>query len=343
MNRLRRAFLVLAISLVATALALVFRGLIARGAFVDASHRFSGVCSSLAGSAEDFEWDGAHDLLFASVPVAVGDRQAGLYVISPDHLEKGFVRLGGAPANFHPAGIGLFQGSDGRLVLMAVDRPVGQDPAVEIFDLKLGAGTVSLIQRASVTGGLLSDPVDVVPVGPDQFYVTNRDSSATTMGRVLADFGIVPRGNVVFFDGNFFRVAADGLNGAGGIRASGDGTHLYVASPGARTLYAFARDPFSGSLSGAAGLTVGPGLGEVGAGDKGGLLITAQPRPFRPSGRLASQVFRVSLANGVPEDSALAYSDPGSEIDGATSAVSVNGSIFIGSPHSPKILICRER
>ena len=351
MNRLRRALYLLAVSLVVTLIALVFRVLTAAGVFTDVRPQFAGTCRQVGGvsGVEGIRIDREDGLVFVSSARASGpDKRDGLYSLPLSRPETGFTRLGGTPASFHPGGLSLFRGGDGRLVLMAVDHPAGQDPAVEIFDVTVSNGRASLSQRASITGGLLVSPYGVAAAGSDQFFVTNSSTSTTALGHALEMLALVPRGNVLYFDGNVFRVVANGLGFASGIQLSPDGSHVYVATTIGRALYTFARAPVSGSLNQVDALTIGSGLDDIDFDESGGLLVGAHPKLLDEllhqgdaKRRFPSQVFKVSLSAGVPRSAELVYGDPGTAISGAGVAAAGDGQLFIGSPRDSKVLVCR--
>src|SRR4029079_10237702 len=65
----------------------------------------------------------------------------------------------------------------------------------------------------------------------------------------IEGFALLPRANVVYFDGSVFRVAASGLLLANGINLSRDGRHVDVAQTSGRELKTYERDPYSGGLT----------------------------------------------------------------------------------------------
>jgi hypothetical protein len=345
MRRLRRALLLLALSLAVTLTVTVFRVLNALGMFAGIEAHLPGPCSAIAvvGGIKDLQIDRGGRLLFAAL---TGRGQDGIYAMALDHPENGFTRLTGSPANFHPTSLSVFRADKGALALMAVDRPKGQEPAITIFDVRVSKGSLALIEKARVAGGLLVDPAAVAAAGPDQFYVTNASTSVTGLGRILETVVLLPRGNVVFFDGNLLRIVADGLNSPRGVQISDDGTHLYVTAATGRTLHAFERNSLSGSLNETSALVVGPGLGSVSRDESGQLWIAAQPKLleqylYGSSKRLASQVFKVSLLQGTPQSAEIVYSDTGSRVSAASAGVVMDGNLYIGGPNDSHLLRCR--
>ena len=336
MKRLRRAFCVLIGSLILTAIALSGRALIATGLFTTVSSRFDGSCSTVAGPVRDLVVDTKGGAAFASA-------RGGLLMARLDHLGEGFVRLRGTPADMDPFGLGLYRASDGAVVLMAIDRKVRDELAVESFDVHVSDGTVGLVERSRITSGLLSDPVGVVPVGPDAFYVTNGSTSKTALGRFLEAFALVSRGNVVFFDGTFFRKVVEGFSGASGIESSDDFGRLYVGTRLGRTLYAFDRNPFNGNLKELGELPMGFAIEGLRRDAKGSLWVTGHPDAIEGWSRnRPSEIYKV-YAEGAPKNAQLVYADTGQATRLASVAAPFDDTLLIGSPSNSGTLVCRFR
>ncbi len=355
MNRVRRSLIILAVSLVVTLIALVVRWLNAGGMFTEVKPGFSGTCTAIAAppGAGDIAVDAQDGLVF----VAASDRRAadkastrdGLYAFAFPHPEGGLKKLAGTPRNFHPRNLSLYRAPGGGLTLMAVDRPPGGAPAILVFDVAMKNGVASLNERSTVSGGLLVRPEGIAAVGPDRFYVANSTTSSSGLSGLFETYALMPRANVLYFDGNFFRIVAQDLRDARGVFLSSDGNHLYVASKNGRTLYSFARAPISGQLNPEGELSIDAGLDDIDSDGRGGLLVAGTPRPFDeeryrddPQHRRApSQVFEVSLKNGIPASAEPIYTDKGTELsDAGTAVMAPNGHMFVGSPLDKKILNC---
>ena len=249
MNPLKRIAITTVAILFAGAAALAARTLIMGGMFADVTPGFSGTCKTLKGivGAEDIAVDRQSGLVFLSAT----DRRAnppsktdGIYTLSLAHPESGVVRLAGAPADFHPHGISLFRAADGSLTLMAVNHISTGRSAIDIFDVTIDSGTAKLSETGDIESDKLISPNDVAAVGKQQFYVTNDHGSHTPLGMTLENYLMLPRADVLYFDGMVFREVASNLVFANGIALSPDGNHLYVAETTARRLQTFARDTF---------------------------------------------------------------------------------------------------
>ena len=353
MKRLRRSLIILAASLAGTLILIAVRWLNAGGTFTDTPADSAAMCAAIVApeGSGALAFDAQDNILF----VAASDRRAparkkpargdGLYAYALANPGAGVKRISGTPADFHPRGISLFRADNGALTLVAINVPPTGDPAVEVFDIAVKDGTVALKERTAISGGLLVRPESIAAVSPDQFYVTNSGTSTTMLGRFLETYALMPRGNILYFDGNAFHAVAEDLVDARG--AFVDGQRLYVATGNGRTLYAFERNVFNGTLKPLGQLSIAAGLDKIGADGKGGLLVAATPKPFSEAAYLSdpakpapSQVFDVVLASGVPTAAEPIFSNNGNEI-GAAGAVSAAGShLFIGSGLDDKILDC---
>lgn len=104
---------------------------------------------------------------------------------------------------FNPHGIGLWVGKDGKRSLFVVNhRKDGH--FVEVFDLKDN----KLVHRNSVSGALMHSPNDVIPTGPESFYVTNDHGNTSGPGRAVEEYLQLARATVLYYDGREFRTVA---------------------------------------------------------------------------------------------------------------------------------------
>ncbi len=341
------------------ALALVVRTLNTAGVFSTVTPDFAGTCTAVPGitGGEDIAVDRRAGLAF----VAATDRRPGhhargrdgLYLLRIDHPELGAVRLSGTAKDFHPLGISLYRGGDGSLTLMAINRRLSGTPSVDIFDVTLGqtadgAPTASLKERASVRSSALFSPNDIAAVGKNRFYVTNDHMSRTSFGRLLETYLMLPRANVVYYNGDFPHVVANGLRYANGIAVSHDGRELYVSETLGREIRTYDIQPVSGALTLAADFSMPDGLDNLDVDADGNLWVAGHPKLFAfadyardPSKPSPSEVFRVTTVNGLPAHFTRIYSGLGQRIGAASVGVYVGDHLLIGSVFDTKILDCK--
>ncbi|HEY2008132.1 MAG TPA: hypothetical protein VGH23_04030 [Rhizomicrobium sp.] len=348
--RSRRGLMVMAVLAV-----VVFIGRIlwANGLVSTAPAGFFGSCKVAAQlpGVEDIET--ANGVTFVSVASARGpDPRDGIYVLS----ENGSLsRLSGAPKDFHPRGIGIYRSPDGTgIFLLAVNRHAqalsdAMRFSIDSFEVTNPKTSPALVAQGTIQGGLLTDPQDVAAAGPGAFYVSN-GTGGSGLVRALAGYGVLPGSNVLYFNGMSFRVAADDFYGARGLILTPDGGHLLVASLTSRSLKSLNREPFSGNLTEAGSLTL-PAAPEKISLDATGEIWTAGHanlfawRGFAadPARRAPSQIFRVTLNGGVPEQAEQVYGNDGTEIAAASVAASAGKQLLIGSSLDHKLLTCTEK
>ncbi len=339
---------------VVAALALTFRSLNAFGVFTDVVPGFAGTCSAVTGviGPEDIAIDEKSGVAFISAldrrAKARGkpNAQDGLYVLplkGPVHLTK----LAGTPSDFHPHGISLVRTPDGGLTLMAINHRSDGAHSIDMFDVTVTDGAVKLAETGSIQSGEFISPNAIAALDRGRFYVTNDHASRTAFGRTLDDDLVLTRANVLYFDGMVFRVAAAGLAFPSGAALSADGKYLYITESYNRRLTTYERQPLSGTLEAVNTLAIPSNLDNVRFDAAGNLWIGTHPKAFamatyRSDGSkpAPSEVFKVTLSNGIPQAATAVYTNLGSEI-GASSVAAVTGHrLLIGSPYDNHILDC---
>lgn len=361
-NLLRRPWRIAAIIgavIMVGLIAIVLRTLSVAGVFDDVAPQFAGVCKTVPGviGAEDIQVDRLFNLAFISAtnrraPKGAPDPRDGIYTLQIGRPGAGVVKLAGTPADFHPHGISLYRGRSGALVLMAVNHPTNGPAAVEIFDVNEtldadGAAIATLHHRESATGPLLFSPNDVVAVGSNRFYATNDHTSRTTLGVMAETWLLLPRANVVYYDGETFKVAADDLRYANGINVSPDMSHIYVAETTGREIRTYARDIISGALRVQDNFAITAGLDNIDVAPNGDLWVADHPKMLAfvtyasdPSAPSPSQVTKVRVRNALPVEAAPVYTNLGEQIGAASVGAVVGKHLLIGSVFDPKILDC---
>ena len=348
--RSRRGLMIMAVFAV-----VVFIGRIlwANGLFSGVPTGFFGTCKVAAQVPGVQDIETANGVTFLSLASGRGsDARDGIYVLSNDDKP---IRLSGAPRDFHPRGIGIYRSPDGTgIFLLAVNRhaqTIGGKTrySIDSFEVTNSKSNPALVAQGTIEGGLLTDPQDVAAAGPGAFYVSN-GAGDSALVRSLAAYGVLPASNILYFNGMAFRVAADEFYSARGLLLTPDGGHLLVASLTSRSLKSLSREPFSGNLTEAGSLTlpVAPdkitldSIGEIWAAGPASLFAW---RAFAadPGKRAPSQVFRISLASGVPQQAEQVYGNDGGEIAGASVAALAGKQLLIGSSLDGRLLVCTQK
>lgn len=348
--RARRGLMMMAILAVTV---FIGRILWANGLFSTVPTGFFGNCKPVASvpGVEDIET--ANGVTFVSVASARGpDPRDGIYVLSDS---GGLTRLSGAPKDFHPRGLGIYRSPDGSgIFLLAVNRHAQAINetlrfSIDSFEVINPKTAPALVAQGTIAGGLLTDPWDVAAAGPGAFYVSNGTGGSSVL-RALAGYGVLPGSNILYFNGMSFRVAAEDMYGARGLLLTPDGAHLLVASLTSRTLKSLAREPFSGNLTetDTLNLPMAPenitldSTGEIWAAGHASLWAW---RGFAadPAKRAPSQVLRIALTSGSPQQPEQIYGNDGTEIAAASVAAAAGRQLLIGSSLDSKLLSCIEK
>jgi hypothetical protein len=333
--------------------AFIGRILWANGLFSTVPTGFFGSCKVAAQlpGVEDIE--SANGVTFVSVSSARGpDARDGVYVLSDS---GNLTRLSGAPKDFHPRGLGIYRSPDGSgIFLLAVNRHAQavNDRArfsIDSFEVINPKSSPALVAQGTIQGGLLTDPQDVAAAGPGAFYVSNGTGESGFV-RSLAGYGVLPGSSILYFNGMSFRSVADDIYGARGLLLTPDGSHLLVASLTSRSLKSLAREPFSGNLTEAGSLTLPTAPERITLDSTGQIWAAGHASLFAwrdfaadVAKRAPSQVFRISLASGLPQQSEQVYGNDGSEIAAASVAALAGKQLLIGSSLDGRLLACAEK
>ena len=340
--RSRRGLIIMA------AMAVLFfagRILWANGLFSSVPTGFAGICkvAALLPGVQDIEI--ANGVTFVSVAGGRGaDARDGIYVRTDDGK---LTKLAGAPKDFHPRGIGLYRSPDGTgIFLMAVNKRASGRFNVNSFEVTNPKDNPALVAQGTIESGLLSDPQDVAAAGPGAFYVSNNIIRQSFV-KWLASLGVLPGSDILYFNGMIFRPVAQDFYGARGLLIAPDGNHLLAASLTTRSLKSFSRDPFGGNLTEAGSLTLPAAPENISLDARGEVWVAGhaglpQWRAFAadPAKRATSQIFRVSLLSGEPQESTQVYGNDGTEISGASIGVSSGKRLLIGSGLDGRLLDC---
>lgn len=333
-----------------------YRMLESHGVFTTVKPGFDGTCQTVRGVAgpEDIAIDGRDKIAFVSAmdrrarAKGKASPQDGLY--SYDYLQPdaALVKLAGTPADFHPHGISLYRAPDGSLTLMAINHRMDKTNTIDIFSVSVAGGAAKLTEVGSIGSGMLVSPNAIAAVDQDSFYVVNDHTSKTALGRWLDDNLIVPRANALYFDGVKFTEVAAGLNFPNGAALSADGHYLYVPEAYPRALLTFERNPFSGQLKQVSALDIPSNLDNARVAANGSIWVGSHPKTYAmdafrsdPTKPAPSEIFRVSVANGIPQSATPVYVNMGQQIGGSSVGAVADGHLLIGSPIDTKILNCR--
>lgn len=353
--RPRRPGRALAGLVIVALVSLTVRAVWVNGIFSSVTPEYPGRCTALAAlPVQDMEI--GLGTLFLSVADPRGPNGAdGIYAMPLDGKGPPW-KLAGTPKDFHPRGIGLFTTPDGKgLFLMAVDRHASGRFSIDTFEVKdptlflvtpAPGMTPSLVAQSTIEGGLLTNPQDVAAVGPASFYVANGTASKYAPIHWLQTYGIIPGGDVLYFNGMSFREVTDGLYGARSLVLADNGNRLAVGGLLSRSLTLFRREPYAGTLTEDKVITLPAGPERLSLDVGGAVWIASHANlpDWRatltdPSRRTASQVLRVPI-DADKSDVRQIYGNDGREISGAGVAVAAGKRLFLGSAPQGRFTAC---
>jgi hypothetical protein len=335
-DRLMRAVVLAWIVAGAVLLMTLFKAMKAIGLFSFAGAVSPGLCHAipLAGPG-DLAYEAKNRTLFiaaakADAPAA-GD---GIYALTPGSDKP--VKLAGTGSDFHPTALSIGYNADGAPSLTAVNRHRDGAVSVEVYTVLYDAMGAALRSDSSVTGGLARRAGGIAALGNGRFYLAANPTHSDFMA--AADrWLLLGRADLLFFNGQMFREAVNGLSDPSAVAVSPDGSRLFVASRGERRLLALSRDIYTGTLTEKDSLSL-PMRPERMSVDANGMLWIAGPTRL-PSLSQDSTVVRVVVgADGKPVSQETVYAGDG--IKDATAVVKTDGHLFIGSSHDDKLLDC---
>lgn len=258
---------------------------------------------------------------------------------------------------FHPHGISLYRGADGRNRLFAINHRSAAEHFVEIFDVE---ATGTLRHADSITDPqFFTSPNDLVAVGPEQFFLTNDHAEGFSWLKTIEDALRVPRGNVVYYDKTLtdktFTRVAEGIGAANGIAADPARRRLYVSATLWREVLVYAWDPAQPSrpLERIDAISLGSAPDNLEWDAAGTLWIGAHPSlnaltlhilGFRS--KAPSHVLRLHLpADGSgPSTIEDVFRDDGSKVSASSVAAfygtETGGYLLIGAPWDDHLLLC---
>ena len=346
---------VLAVIVLVVVLAGAARMLESHGVFTTVTPGFAGSCQAVKSPTgpEDIAIDRQTKIAFISatdrLALKRGNPSSGDGLYSYDTAKPGAApsKLAGTPPDFHPHGISLYRAPDGRLTLMAINHRQNGANSIDIFSVEFSGGKIGLTEVGSIGSGLLTSPNAMAAVDEDHFYVVNDHVTKGVLGRWLDDNLVLPRTNILYFDGTKFRIVVEGLNFPNGAAVSKDGRYLYVTESYPRTLLTFERAPFIGQLKEANALAIPSNLDNANLDAEGNIWIGSHPKAFAmaayrsdPTKPAPSVVYKVAVKDGIPQSYEQVYADMGSGIGASSVGAVVDGHLLIGSPFDDKILNC---
>lgn len=267
--------------------------------------------------------------------------QGGIYALRLDGSDRVSKVSPDSFGEFHPHGISLWRGADGRKRLFAINHTIGDGHKVEIFDVGLGG---ALLHVDTVAFDAMSSPNDVLGVGPRSFYVTNdrgyRDGWMATLEAYLA----LPFSSLAYYDGQTGSIAVRGLTFAYGVNMSADGASVYVTEFLRRRVGVYSRNAETGALSLLRRYPVNTGPDNIEVSPDGALWIGGHTKVLdfvkhaEDAAHITpSHVIRVNPATGETEDILI---DISGVLNGSSAGAATADTLVVGAVFEDHVLVC---
>lgn len=336
-DRLMRAVILAWIVAGVLLLATLFKVVKAVGLLSFAGSVSPGACRPLPlAGAGDLAFEPKNNTLFiAAARDGAPAASDGLYALTPGGAP---VKLAGPEADFHPFAVSIGYNIDGSPSLTAVNRRRDGSVAVEVYNVVYSPTGASLSPQAAVQGALAKRASGIASLGNGRFYLASNPTRSDFMA--WADrWLLLNRADILFFNGQLFRQAINGVSDPSAVAVSPDGQHVYVASRGERRLISLSRDLMGGTLTEQASISL-PMRPERVSVDTSGAVWVAGPTRL-PALSPASTVVRIVVgADGKQASQDTVYANDGQGLKAATAAVKTPGHLFIGSSSDDKLLDC---
>lgn len=303
---------------------------------------------TIAPGTEDVTIDAETGIAFVSADdrratAAGAPVQGGVYALRLDGTDRVSKASSESFGDFHPHGISLWRGSDGRKRLFVVNHTTNQGDKVEIFDVGYGG---ALLHVDSIQFDEMTSANDVLGVGPRSFYVTNDKGVKDGFLSKLEGWLALPLSSLAYFDGQDGSIAARGLAYANGVNMSADGKTVYVSEILGRRVTLYDRDAASGALTRRSAIRVNTAPDNIEIGADGALWIGGHPKIFDflkfAEGKAPtspSHVIRVNPETGVVEDILV---DLDGTINASSAAAVLDNILVVGSVFDDHVMVCPQ-
>jgi arylesterase/paraoxonase len=267
--------------------------------------------------------------------------QGGIYVLRLDGSDRVMKASPDSFGEFHPHGLSLWRGDDGRKRLFVINHTLNDGNKVEIFDVGLGG---ALMHVDSIAFAEMTSPNDVLGVGPRSFYVTNdRGIKDGFMAQVEAYLAL-PLASLAYFDGQDGRIVARGLAYANGVNMSADGKTVYATQFLGRRIDIYDRNVETGALKKKKSIAVNTGPDNVEVSADGALWIAGHSKVFdflkhaKDAKAIApSHVIRVNPESGLKED---IFIDTNGAINASSVGAMWDNTLVVGAVFDDHVMVC---
>lgn len=260
--------------------------------------------------------------------------KSGNFVLT--HLTPNFGK------EFAPHGISMFKRDS--VYTLAVVNHMMDEHSIEIFTL-VGKELTHIRTEKSTK---LVSPNDVVLLDEKRFYVTNDHGNAEGLGRLLEDYGNLAISNVLYFDGQQFTEAAEGISFANGINLDTKRKLVFVASPRRFLIKVYSMGD-DNSLTFVEDIPCGTGVDNIEFDDEGNLWVGCHPNLLRftvyATGKKEtspSEVLKIAYRGKGDHTVESIYTNDGAQVSATSVAAPFGNLLFVGNVKDNQMLILKR-
>ncbi|MEE9407097.1 MAG: SMP-30/gluconolactonase/LRE family protein [Polaribacter sp.] len=264
----------------------------------------------------------------------------GLYFIDlknttykPIHLTKNFKK------SFAPHGISIYKKDD--VYTIAAINHTKEGELIEFFELK----DQELNHTKTLKDELIFSPNDIVLLDETRFYFTNDHKYHNGLQRLAEDYLGLAISNVIYFNGQNYTQAADGIAYANGINFDKNRNLLFVASPRAFLLKVYQKNE-DNSLTFLEDIDCKTGVDNIEFDAEGNLWIGSHPNLMHFSSYAKgdekispSEIIKINYRKKGDYTIEQIYMEDGTEMSASTVAATFNNLILMGNVMDDKFLI----
>ena len=244
--------------------------------------------------------------------------------------------------SFAPHGISMIKTNNGYHVMAINHTLTGH--SIEVFKLI----NDSLLFERSLTNKSMISPNDIVMVDENHFYFTNDHGYTKGFGKLLEEYVGLPASDVVYFDGQNYRVVADAIAYANGINFDKKRNLIFVASPRKFLIKVYSKTS-DGSLEFIEDIPCGMGVDNIELDTDGNLWAAGHPNLLKfkayAQGKektSPSEIVKINYRSKNDFTVEQIYSNDGSIISASSVAASYGDFIIAGNVMDTKLLILKR-
>lgn len=241
---------------------------------------------------------------------------------------------------FYPHGISLRQISDSTHRIWAINH-VENKHSIEVFELK----GLQLMHEQTIKSSFLVSPNDLVAIDEDRFFCTNDHGYTSKLGVMAENYLGLRASNVVYYNGEKFKIVADGIAYANGIAYDTTNHQIYVASPRDFSIFEYAID-LNFQLQLTSTIDTGTGVDNIEIDQKGNLWVGCHPNLLRYTSyaqgkinKAPSEIIKIKKQGKNKFHISTIFLDDGTQMSGATVAIPVGTRLFVGNVMDKHFLV----